>query len=211
MLVPKGKKITQELLKEITGNIIHLRELRKKQDKLLGDLEYVIYLKYLWRSRDPDDDFEDNTSYYPRVRFQGGSHTRGWICVVRHSDKVEIRFPVVIEYQHYAGVMDMYDSGELPERFIELVFQHLGGKQQGYPDLTTVTNYVRRRDQRLAKNEKFKERHGHYPKTLGGVLVAPLRVTTSGDEIQLDDFPRNDGPPEVVSSEGKEGSESQAG
>lgn len=203
-------KLMLESLRSITQNIIDLRKKRAQQEKLLKEMEYVIYMQYLWESRDPEP-FEKDTSYYPRVRFKGGSHTKGWICIVRRSDNVEIRFPVIMRYQNYAGIIDMYDSGELPERFIELVFEHLGGKKQGYPDISTVTNYQRSRDKRLEENARFKKTYGHSRRTLGGILVEALRVTTSGDEIRLDDFPRDDGPPEVVPEEGAEGSKGQEG
>lgn len=207
-MVPKGK-ITLEALRSITANIAKLRELRVKQDLLLKDLEYVIYLKYLWMSRIPDEEFEEKSGYYMRFRDRG-SNIKGWLCIVRSTDKAEIRFPVFTKRMSFAGIIDMWDNGEIPVRLFDIFFEKHGTQNRGgYPDIGMVKQYRTQKAKRDAENEAFEKRYGH-PRT-PRPLMDVIRVKPSGDEVRLDSFPRDDGPQEVEVAEGTEGSESQEG
>jgi len=201
--------VTVETLLKTTQMIGELKEKRAQQEKLLAEMEYVIYMKYLWMLRNPDDDFDEKTSYYLKY-WDRGSRIKGWLCVVRWSDKAEIRFPVFVKSMTFAGVIDMWDNGEIPERLIEIFFERNGSNHsKGYPLLGSAGQYRTQRDKRNEENEAFEERYGH-PRS-PRPLMDVIRVKPSGDEVRLDDFSRDDGPQEVVPSEGEEGEKSQEG
>jgi hypothetical protein len=200
---------TAERLKTIqntTRLIGELKEKRAHQEKLLSEMEYVLYMKFLWESRDSEP-FDDKTSYYPKFVFFGGSRTKGWLALVRVCNKTEIRFPVHMKYMIFTGVTDMWDNGELPERFIEIFFENMAKRKN--QDIGSVKGYRSQRDKRLKDNADFKERYGHdrTPRP----LMEPLKITASGDEIRLGSFPQDGGAEEVESPEGIEGSESKEG
>lgn len=187
-----------------TQLIVELGEKRVQQEKLLAEMEYVLYLKYLWEFHDSEP-FEEKSGYYPKFDFHGGSRTKGWLVLVRVTDKVEIRIPVFIRYMSFAGITDMWDNGVIPERFVELFFE----RSQKYHDVGRVQGYRSQRDKRLEDNAKFKETYGHdrTPRS----LMEPFKVTASGDEVRLDTLPGHGGAEKVEPPKSEEGSEGKEG
>ena len=204
----KHNAMVDSLLK-VTQMIVELREKREQQEKLLAEMEYVIYMKYLWMLRNPDEEFQEDTGYYLKF-YDRGSNLKGWLCIVRCSDKAEIRYPVFMKGLSFTGILDMWDNGEIPERLFEIYFERYGGKDVGCgQNLGSIKQYRAQRDKRVKENEAFEKRYGH-PRT-PRPLMDVIRVKPSGSEVRLDSFVADEGLPEVVHPEGVEGSESQEG
>ena len=199
--------LTKNRTLKVTQLIMELKDKRAQQEKCLEELEYVLYMKYLWESRDPEP-FEEKSSYYMKFAFASGKTTKGWFVLVRTSDKAEIRFPIHIQYRSFlGGVTDMWDNGEIPERVFEIFFECNGSKDNS--DIGVVGNYRRLRDKRLKKNDEFRETYGKDRTPMS--LMEPYRVTASGSEVRLDSFVADEVVQEVGDSTGEEGTKSQEG
>lgn len=174
-------------LLSLTENFTKMRANWKRQEETTSEMEYMGYIRYLWELY--GEEFDLSTSY--SVRFDHWTYQKNFLVLRRKSDGMEIHYPVRVKYMEYSGATDMR-SDKIPERFIELVYQ----KQRSNSNLGTLRGYQSLRDKRLADEEAFKEKTGHYRSSRP--LVGVVKVTASGDEVRLDDVPGDDGVSEMV-------------
>jgi len=165
-------------------NIQDMRDLRKRQQELLDELEYGVLVEAMWEARSSGPIGKHTFT----VGLCSTSNPVKGHLVLKRGDGAYQKYPVRLKYMShlsgdlYTGIVDIWDGGTIHPRLFEILLKKWTKRDGDHP-LRTKRLKQETENGKPSPGPTSLEYAEHYP---------------SGDPVRADDLLRDDGVPAMA-------------